>query len=129
VQLALDGHLIMFISAELLAELRDVTSRPKVIAQLGLVAERVDDFLETIELMATVVTGVPERFTYERDPDDALYVNLALAAGAQRIVTRDRDLLDLMDLNKAGSAEFQQQFPLLRILDPVAFLRETGNLN
>jgi predicted nucleic acid-binding protein len=61
-----------------------------------------------------------------RDPDDAHYVNLALAADARLIVSRDRDLLDLMDSAKPEAAEFQSRFPALRILDPVGFLREIG---
>ena len=68
--------------------------------------------------------GFPEIFSYQRDPDDARYINLALAARATLVVSRDKDLLDLMDSTKPEAAEFQKHFPLLRILDPVGFLRE-----
>ena len=47
-------------------------------------------------------------------------------ADAKRIVSRDKDLLDLMDAMKPEAADFQGRFPLLRILDPVSFLREIG---
>jgi predicted nucleic acid-binding protein len=53
-----------------------------------------------------------------------LYVNLAVAAGAGYLVSRDRDLLDLMDQATAVGKEFGQRFPGLRIMDPAAFLRE-----
>jgi uncharacterized protein len=66
----------------------------------------------------------PVVFTYERDPDDAHYVNLALAANANLIVSRDRDLLDLADTTRPEAIEFRRQFPTLRILEPVQFLRE-----
>ncbi|MDP9174026.1 MAG: hypothetical protein M3O30_09195 [Planctomycetota bacterium] len=79
-----------------------------------------------IEKAATLLTGFPEVFVYERDPDDAQYINLALAAGAQLIVSRDKDLLDLMDIGRPESAVFQSRFPELRILNPVGFLREMG---
>lgn len=107
----------------MLEELREVASRPKVIAKLGLVPDRVQEFIEAIEIAATVLTGFPEAFAYERDPDDAHYVNLALAADAKWIVSRDKDLLDLTDPTKPESAEFHARFPLLRILSPTAFLR------
>ena len=45
-------------------------------------------------------------------------MNLALAAEAKCLVSRDRDLLDLMH-----DESFRRQYPDLQILEPVAFLR------
>jgi putative PIN family toxin of toxin-antitoxin system len=123
-QLALDGKVDLFVSPTVLDELRDVASRPKVIAQLQLTSERTDEFLDVIQASATVLIEVREVFVYERDPDDAHYVNLANDADANVIVTRDKDLLDLMDTTKPEAAEFRERFPQLRILDPASFLRE-----
>jgi putative PIN family toxin of toxin-antitoxin system len=128
VQLAFDGGISLFVSPFVLEELRNVTSRPKVIAKLRIVVDRVADFREAIEVAATVLDGFPERFAYQRDPDDAPYVNLAIAANATRIVSPDKDLLDLMDPTKPEAAEFQVQFPSLRIVNPVEFLREMESL-
>ena len=83
-----------------------------------------EEFFEAIEIAATLLEGFPEIFSYQRDPDDAHYINLALAADARLIVSRDKDLLDLMDATKPEAAEFQQRYPSLRILSPVGFLRE-----
>ena len=124
VELAFRGKVNLFVSPSVVAELRDVTSRPTVIAKLRLTADRVEEFFEAIEIAATVLAGFAEAFNYERDPDDAHYINLALAADARLIVSRDRDLLDLMDSTKPEAADFQTRYPTLRILDPVAFLRE-----
>ena len=126
VQLALDGKVTLFISPIAIAELTDVLSRPKVIAKLQLVAQRVEEFIQSIESVATIIDGFPEIFTYDRDPDDAHYVNLALAAEAKLIVSRDRDLLDLMDLTKPEGALFHADYPDLLIVDPVQFLRGMG---
>jgi putative PIN family toxin of toxin-antitoxin system len=126
VQLAIDGAVSLFISASVLEELRDVTSRPKVISKLRLVAERVEEFLEAIAVAATLIDGFPESFVYTRDPDDAHYINLAIAADAKLVVSRDKDLLDLMDATKPEAAEFQRRYPALRILDPVGLLRDIG---
>ena len=35
-------------------------------------------------------------FSLSRDPDDAIYVNVALTAQSPFLVSRDKDLLDLM---------------------------------
>jgi predicted nucleic acid-binding protein len=66
-------------------------------------------------------------FAYTRDPDDAHYVNLALAAGADVIVSRDRDLLDLVAANRPESVEFRRRFPALQILTPEEVLRRLAS--
>ena len=128
VQLALEGKVEVFVSPVVLDELREVTSRPKVIAKLRLSADRTERFLEAIEVAATMLTGFAELFVYERDPDDAHYINLAVAADAKLIVSRDHDLLDLMDLSRSEGVDFHARFPELMILGPVEFLREVGEL-
>ena len=60
---------------------------------------------------------VPVSFRY-RDPDDEPYLNLAIAVSADYLVTRDNDLLDLMQ-----DSAFRVRFPSLTILDPVTALR------
>ena len=59
----------------------------------------------------------PKRFPWNA-PKDEPYLDLAVAAGARYLVSRDRDLLDLMN-----DAQFRQRFPELIVLDPPAFLR------
>lgn len=126
VQLAFDQSVNLFVSPSVLEELREVTVRPKVIAKLHLVADRVDEFVSAVEAAATLLDGFPEPFTYRRDPDDAHYVNLALAAGARLIVSRDRDLLDLMGSSEPEAVQFRARFSTIKILDPVQFLHEIG---
>ena len=91
------------VSPAVIAELREVTNRPKVIAKLRLIPGRVEEFFDTVEIAATILDGFPEHFIYQPNPDDAHYVNLALAADAQLVVSRDKDLLDLMDSTQARS--------------------------
>jgi putative PIN family toxin of toxin-antitoxin system len=123
-QLAFDGRVHLFISPFVLDELREVTSRPKIRHKHHLAQDRIDDFVEAIEIAATVLDDFLEPFAYKRDPDDAHYVNLALAAGARLIVSRDTDLLELMEAAKKDAIDFQTRFPTLRIMDPVSFLRD-----
>jgi putative PIN family toxin of toxin-antitoxin system len=114
------GRFRLFVSAEILREIRDVLGRPRVRSKNpGLTEERVDALFELLAEQAVLVNQVPEQFSYERDPKDEPYVNLALAVGARYLVSRDKDLLDLMN-----DQDFRSRFPGLTILDPVAFLQE-----
>lgn len=73
---------------------------------------------------ADLVTPVPAAITFDRDPKDEPYLNLALAASASFIVTRDRDLLDLeLDESEEGS-RLRSAISGFRVLDPASFLRE-----
>ena len=92
-----------------------------------MVPDQVEAFFAAIEVFATLLDGFPEVFNYKRDPDDAHYVNLALAADARLIVSRDKDLLDLMVSANADAVQFRYRFPDLRITDPAAFLLEISN--
>ena len=71
---------------------------------------------------------MPSVFEYERDPDDAHYVNLALAANARLIVSRDNDLLALGDQSKLDGRDFAKRFPTLSILTPPAFLQRMDEI-
>jgi predicted nucleic acid-binding protein len=78
-------------------------------------------FLQRVQAKALVINAVPKLITHPRDPDDEPYLNLAIVAGARFLVSRDKDLLDLM-----SDADFRGRSPGLVILDPVAFLRAIG---
>jgi len=80
--------------------------------------------IELLLLKGKLFRNVPKRFELPRDPGDEPYLNLAIETGARFLVTRDRDLLDLMRWDTEEGRNFQSRFPDLRILDPVAFLRE-----
>ncbi len=123
VELALRGVVALYVSPFVLDEIRRVTSYPQLIARFKLRPSRVAVLLDNLLKVAVVVPVVAELWRYDRDPDDAHYVNLAVIAGASIVVSRDNDLLDLMDLGRPEAVEFTSKFPSLRILDPVAFLQ------
>jgi predicted nucleic acid-binding protein len=62
-------------------------------------------------------------FEFPRDPKDARYVDLALAAQAKLIVSRDLDLLFLGDPSTPEGRDFQARFPDVEILTPTELLR------
>jgi putative PIN family toxin of toxin-antitoxin system len=113
------GQLTLFVSDSILEELRDVLCRPRIRAKNPAITdETVEEFCRRVLQIAQKIDLVPASFTLARDPDDEPYLNLAIAASAAFLVTRDNDLLDLMH-----DTEFRAQYPKLTILDPVALLR------
>ena len=80
--------------------------------------EAVEKFFDRIGQVAQKIENVPASFTLARDPDDEPYLNLALAAATDYLVTRDQDMLDLMQ-----DPGFRSRYPALIILTPVALLQ------
>jgi len=118
------GRFSLVVSPEVLSELHDVLSRPKLRESFPLLTDaKTDRLIESLLGKGKFVANVPKRWELPRDPDDEPYINLAIEAGAQYLVTRDRDLLDLMISDSKEGREFQSQFPELRILDPISFLK------
>lgn len=122
VELARVGRVSLFVTPFVLDEVRE--SHRKIPAKYGVTAGQTEALATALGTIGTSVRDVPEVFSYPRDPDDAHYVNLAIAAAASLIVSRDKDLLDLMRPGSADGTALRRRFPTLRIVDPVAFLRE-----
>ena len=113
------------LSAEVLAEIRDVLTRPKLIAKYpALTPDAVDAFLARYLRAARWLNDVPEQFVLQRDPKDSKYLNLAIGAGAPDVVTLDRDLLDLAHPDNSEGKDFRARFPAIQILEPAAFEAE-----
>lgn len=113
----------LYYSQQILDEINDVLRRPSLRQRFPqLTDENIDDLLQKLEHQAVKITNVPETFRYSRDPDDEIYVNLALVTNARYLVTYDRDLLDLMVKNNEDAISFRHRFPGLKIVDPQAFL-------
>ena len=120
VEAAARGTLRLFVTEHLLVEIRELPF--KLPPRLGVGHARVDRLLGDLLAYAEPVSSIPSVFTAGRDPDDAAYVDLAAAAGAEYLVTRDKDLLALAADTAEGRA-FALRFPGLRVVDPVAFLQ------
>ena len=106
-------------SLQVLAEIRDVLTRPKIEKKFPeLTLDRVNQFLKDISRYALQYPQPPTVFSLPRDPNDEKYLNLAIASNAQYLVTRDNDLLDLMK-----DENFRSAYPTLEIVKPDAFLQ------
>lgn len=105
-----------------MAEIRDVLTRPKLMAKFhALMKAAVDAFLAQHLRMATWISDVQEHDTLARDPDDSRYLNLVITAGASYVVTTDLDLLDLMNPQSEAGVDFHQRFPGIQIASPGPF--------
>ena len=114
-----EGKVELVISSEIIAEIRDVLTRPRTARKFPtLTVEAVDLYVKDVESLAVSFSDVPVAMVLERDPKDEPYLNLAIATSAVYLTTWDNDLLDLM-----GVEEFRQRFPALTILEPPALLR------
>ncbi len=112
------------ISREVLAEAEDVLNRPEIRAHFpDLSDEIVGAFFKRLQTLSVLIHPVPKKFSYPRDEDDEPYINLAVAAGADFIISRDRDLLDLMTGHTDECKEFRQRFRPLRIIEPAELQR------
>jgi putative PIN family toxin of toxin-antitoxin system len=113
----------LFVSEETLAELEEVLSRPYIKERFGLYDQTVIEFISNLRILAEVYVKLPQVFSLPRDVDDEIYINLAVEAEADFIVTHDKDLIDLMTDHDNNSKEFRQKFRTLKIVQPLEFLR------
>jgi putative PIN family toxin of toxin-antitoxin system len=116
------GGIRLFVSHALLAELRDVAARPKVGRQLCLSPAGTDAFVDEIMVRGTMIDPVAPVFEHPHDPKDNMVVDLAVAAGAHVITSRDRHLLKLRDARTKVGAEFMSRFGFIEVLTPVDLL-------
>ena len=73
-------------------ELADVLRRPRIAARYKIDPQTLAGVLDLLEF-AEVVSGVPDRWHVEQDPDDDWVVAPALEGDADVIVSEDNDLL------------------------------------
>jgi putative PIN family toxin of toxin-antitoxin system len=121
------GLVQLCISGAIWVEVADVLARPELRRRFArLTPPLIDAFLSRLREIAVVVDDVPPLFVYDRDPDDEPYINLAIAARAAYLVSRDRDLLDLRSRLSPDGSRLRELAPDLEVLDPVQFLAALG---
>lgn len=122
-QLVKDDTVELIISPAILDEVQDVLTRSETRSRFSQATnEAVAGFIDEILEQATFVKSVKQHFEYPRDPKDEPYINLAASSNAHYIVSRDKDLLDLMTSYDKVSKEFRQRFRPLKVVDTKAFI-------
>jgi putative PIN family toxin of toxin-antitoxin system len=118
--LADTGRIQIVASNETLKEAEDVFARPSVRKRFKtLDDQRAGQFLGVVRHLAEIHVNVPKAVGLERNHKDEPFLDLAVVSSAMYLVTRDKDMLDLM-----GDAAFTAKYPYLKILGPVELLRE-----
>lgn len=118
------GQVELCLSSEVLAEVSDVLTRPKLIAKYPALSDKaVEAFLAHCLRSAKWVDPVPERYMLTRDPKDSKYLNLAIEAAAPFVVSDDLDLLELMSPQSQVGVDFRARFPDIQIVPPARFAR------
>jgi uncharacterized protein len=108
---AKQGTFELYLSDDILEETAAVLSTQRLRERYAYADEDVVAYCHDLALIGTVVSDVPDLHgIVVRDPDDDMVVACALAADADYIVTRDKDLLSL------------EAYQEIEIIAPEAFL-------
>lgn len=117
------GEFDLFFSTETLSELRDVLQSEEVQAiSPSLTPERIREFLRWLAFRGVLRRRVRRLFRFARDPKDEPYLNLAAAAHADYLVTRDHDLLSLKTGRSLFCKQYRRATRPLRVVTPEEFL-------
>jgi uncharacterized protein len=119
-----ENRIRLVVSEEILLEIKDVLSRPRLRERNpNLTDKKVENLIELILAKAEFVENVPKRFAFSRDPNDEPYLNLAIETESAFIVSRDKDLLDLMTNYTDEAKDFRRRCRKIKIVNPVEFLQ------
>ena len=104
--LAIKGRIQVYISPEILSELKDVLSKKK----FNFSPNIIQSIISEIESITTLIVPLKRYNIVTRDSDDNIIVDCAMESNAEYIITGDNDLLSI------------NEFRNIRIIKPVDFL-------
>lgn len=119
------GRITLCVSDDTLAEAAEVMTRPRVRRKLPSLTDAVvDDVLNLMTRIAVRFSPVPALIVMSRDPDDAMYLDLAVAAGAGFVVSWDDKLLEMTDpaCPLPDAVAFRASYPTIFAVTPPEFL-------
>jgi putative PIN family toxin of toxin-antitoxin system len=126
IQKVLEEKLRLFWSEYVLSEIRRIPEK-KTPQRLGVTAAMVETLIERLTPRTQLIDHPPSLYVHPVDPKDSQYIDLALAADATLIVSRDKHLLHLTDPSNPSAREFIERFPHLTILQPEKLLELIRN--
>ena len=113
-----DGRIGVVVSPAIIEEVRRVTGYPRLLNRYRRIRENRDELIANLREIAIVVEPIVKVSIVEQDESDNRYLECALAASAEYIVTGDPHLLNV------------QEYRGVKMLTPAAFLAllSTGNI-
>jgi putative PIN family toxin of toxin-antitoxin system len=118
-------RVLLLLSRPVVAEYRRVLGSAEMRRRNpNITDEAVELVLRRLRYVGDYLRTVKARFRFDRDPDDARFVELAIAGGASHLLTSDNDLLSLPAAHDDAGRRFRQRLPGVRVLRPGAFVRE-----
>lgn len=105
-----DGAYELFISEDILAEYLEILQEDSISARHGYTQDEISRLVAEIEDYAFSVIPQETHAVVALDPDDDKFIECAVAAGADYIVSGDKHLLTL------------KEYAGIQILSPAAFL-------
>jgi uncharacterized protein len=118
---------VLLLSRPVLLEYQAILTAPEVVERYPeLTAEKVEVALRRLRYVGDLLRAVRVNFEFPRDPNDEMFIELAIAGRASHIVTGDQDLLSLMSSRGEAAKRLRRQAPSLRAVDPATFLSAAG---
>ena len=118
---------IPLLSPPVIAEYRTVLLHPAITAKFAkLTTRRVELAIHRLRYVGDEYRTIRVKFEFERDPRDAMFVELAIAGDATHLVTMDSDLLSLPAARTDAGKRFRQRLPNLAVQSPQSFIEEWG---
>jgi putative PIN family toxin of toxin-antitoxin system len=117
-----DRRVILCLSGELVAEVQDVLTRDEIRRRFpGLTPLVAQAFIGEMLTLGTLFDPVSQAFTWPHHADDDYLFNLAIAAGAERIVTSETRLLTMGNHFPLDAERLGALAPQLRVVTPKDF--------
>lgn len=111
-------------------EYHDVLGRAELIGGRTPIGEdAVKLLIDRLRYLAEFIDPVRARFRFDRDPEDACFLELAIAGNATHLVTHDKDLLTLSKAHTDAGKRFRQRLRKLKIQEAGAMLKDFESLN
>jgi putative PIN family toxin of toxin-antitoxin system len=113
----------VFLCPQIIQEIQELPQK-KVGVKYGITETDILVFTKELLAHAVLFESFPTVYTHPIDPDDSMYVNLAVAAGAKLIVSNDNHLLNLNNPAKPWSQDFRQRFQDIQVFKPAEYLED-----
>jgi len=117
--------MLALLSRDVLSEYRRILNAPAILERHPDITPRaIELVLRRLRYFGEYFPSVNVRFRFSRDPDDAKLIELAIAGGANFIVTYDRDLLSLPSAHSDDAKRFRQRLPHVGVVTASEFIQQ-----